>query len=216
MVILKKLEVLPTSLFEFELPQEIYFELVKGINAIDWRKATCRGDNQSHGRSTEEYEDVMLQRKPTYANAVKHIKQKVNVVAKEVQYSNLEELEVSMMWANLSQPGQWHHRHMHPWSVLSGIIYISGTGGKTWFSRASDYKLPNQFTLHGDSNTVNSDLIYKHTPKPGTMLIFPSSLDHSVENNENNENRITISFNTFPNTRVGNVTHLSGVDLTVK
>lgn len=216
MVILKKLEILPTLIFEFDLPREIYSELIAGVNGIDWSKAPCRGNDETHGSSTEEYEDTMLQRKPEFAKSYEYIKRKVNLVSNEVNYTSLKELEISMMWANLNRPGQWHHRHMHPWSVLSGIIFIAGTGGKTWFSRLSDYMLPNQFALHGDANNINHELIYKHNPKPGTMIIFPSSLDHSVENNENYENRVTISFNTFPNIKVGNITGLAGVDLKVK
>lgn len=47
------------------------------------------------------------------------------------------------------------------------------------------------------------------------MIIFPSDLIHSVDNNMENQDRITLSFNTFPTKTVGEKSNLSGFDLEI-
>ena len=45
------------------------------------------------------------------------------------------EIFITESWLNKTEPGQYHHRHWHPNSVLSGVLYIDtdGTSGKTVF-----------------------------------------------------------------------------------
>ena len=38
-------------------------------------------------------------------------------------------------------------------------------------------------------------MTYYFVPKEGTILIFPSSLEHEVKENKSNEDRISFSFN---------------------
>ena len=48
--------------------------------------------------------------------------------------------------------------------------------------------------------------------KPGDLILFPSSLRHSVPINTTNKNRISLSFNTFVSDTLGSeneLTHLN-------
>ena len=57
----------------------------------------------------------------------------------------------------------------------------------------------------------NGSLTHKAEPEIGTALLFPSSLYHSVDENMNAEDRITVSFNTFFwKTKYNKVIHLLG------
>lgn len=98
-------------------------------------------------------------------------------------------------WFNKTENGQSHHRHWHPNSVFSGIVYLSGNGvqGRTKFI-SSVYDTIEFNTV--DSNIYNSKS-FSIDPTPGHIAIFPSNLEHMVEPYTADEPRITLAFNTF-------------------
>lgn len=105
------------------------------------------------------------------------------------------EIYITESWLNKTESGQSHHRHWHPNSILSGIVYLAGEGdtGRTKFI-TSQYD-----TIEYDINESN---IYnsKSWSLPvinNTMVLFPSNVEHLVEPYTGTEPRITLSFNTF-------------------
>ena len=53
-----------------------------------------------------------------------------------------------------------------------------------------------------DTNSVNADR-YNLKINEGTIVIFPSHLEHSVERNNSNENRYSVAFNFFVRGKFG-------------
>jgi uncharacterized protein (TIGR02466 family) len=105
------------------------------------------------------------------------------------------EIAITESWLNKTEKGQIHHRHYHPNSIFSAIVYLDSEGesGQTKFI-TSEYQ-----TIEYDideSNLYNSKS-WSITPKVGDMLIFPSSVEHMVTEYQGNTPRVTLSFNTF-------------------
>jgi uncharacterized protein (TIGR02466 family) len=105
------------------------------------------------------------------------------------------EIYITESWLNKTESGQSHHRHWHPNSILSGVVYLTGEGdtGRTKFI-TSQYD-----TIEYDINESN---IYnsKSWSLPvinNTMVLFPSNVEHLVEPYTGETPRITLSFNTF-------------------
>lgn len=98
-------------------------------------------------------------------------------------------------WFNKTERGQRHHRHWHPNSIYSGIVYLAGdeTEGRTRFI-SSQYETVEYNTAN--SNIYNSKS-WSIDPVVGNMLIFPSNVEHLVEDYNSDTPRITLSFNTF-------------------
>jgi uncharacterized protein (TIGR02466 family) len=105
------------------------------------------------------------------------------------------EIYITESWLNKTEKGQMHHRHWHPNSVLSGVLYIDtdGTTGKTVFIN-SEYSTF-EFNLE-EANIYNSKK-WGITPRIGDVLLFPSNVEHMVDTYEGDKPRITLSFNTF-------------------
>ena len=88
-----------------------------------------------------------------------------------------------------------HHRHYHPNSIFSAVAYLQSEGesGQTRFI-TSEYQ-----TLEYDideSNIYNSKS-WSITPRVGEMIVFPSSVEHMVNEYMGDVPRISLSFNTF-------------------
>jgi len=98
-------------------------------------------------------------------------------------------------WLNCNKPGEQHHRHNHPNSIVSGVFYIDTDQytGNIVFNSSHYSNIEIETT---ESNIYNSKT-WSLSPMPGTLILFPSSLEHSVTKNQSVKDRISLSFNTF-------------------
>ena len=120
-------------------------------------------------------------------------------------------LRITQSWCNYTEPGQWHHKHAHPNSFVSGVFYPQANKetDKIYFYRDGFQmiKLPPQ-----DWNVWNSESWWFEVAT-GDLILFPSSLTHMVETVQGTDTRISLSFNTFPVGVVGEEMNLTGLKL---
>lgn len=107
-----------------------------------------------------------------------------------------DRLIVNKSWANRSDANSGHHHsaHRHPMSFLSAIYYLT-EGSSTVFIDPLQQREWAQMHIDGGPVTDATQYI---KPVPGGMFIFPSYMVHASVPNLSNNNRFTISFNTFP------------------
>jgi uncharacterized protein (TIGR02466 family) len=109
-------------------------------------------------------------------------------------------LRITQSWLNYTKEDQHHHKHAHPNSLISGVLYIKADSAKDkiYFFKDSyeQIKLPtNQFNL------FNSGSWWLPVAN-GELILFPSSLTHMVETVKGDD-RVSLAFNTFPVGYVG-------------
>lgn len=115
---------------------------------------------------------------------------------------------ITQSWANYTKPGQFHHKHAHPNSFISGCVYIAAKGDKIYFYR-DGYQ---QIKLPAESyNPYNSDSWWFEVNE-GDVILFPSSLTHMVETVDGDE-RISIAFNTFLKGTIGSADDLTELEI---
>jgi len=139
------------------------------------------------------------------------IEQNIETYLREIMCGSPEvRLVITQSWVNVTQPGQFHHHHKHPNSVVSGVFYPQATAerDRIHFSREVGPETiridPTEF------NTFNSS-IWWIPVRTGTLVLFPSGLHHKVEEVTAGDERISLSFNTFPVGNVGNRNDLTGL-----
>jgi len=121
-------------------------------------------------------------------------------------------LRLTQSWVNYSEPGQYHHKHAHPNSFVSGVFYIqTNPNDKIFFYRDgySQIKFP-----PAEWNSWNSESWWFEAIT-GRLILFPSSLTHMVPTVEGEDVRVSLSFNTFPAGTVGEEMDLTGLKLEV-
>lgn len=104
-------------------------------------------------------------------------------------------LEVTGCWCNVAPPGSLHTPHMHPNNFLSGVYYPRVQKGA------------NTIVFHDhnrNQSAINPAVIQLNeynaaevavALKTGSLVIFPSTLMHSVPPNQSQSERFSISFN---------------------
>ena len=122
-----------------------------------------------------------------------------------------EELDfyITQSWLNVTRPGESHHTHSHPNSIISGVFYVSTEeDDKIYFYEPASQKSRIEFVIN-EFNLWNSKSWFIPTER-NNLILFPSWLGHSVEPNEKaTTDRISLSFNIFVRGTVGGQDTLS-------
>tara|TARA_R110000868_G_C10700394_1_gene749058 strand:- start:20 stop:619 length:600 start_codon:yes stop_codon:yes gene_type:complete len=120
-------------------------------------------------------------------------------------------LEITQSWINYTKTGQYHHKHTHPNSVISGVFYIQASKeiDKLFFYNESYQQIkivPKEFHVY------NSESWWLPV-ETGQLLLFPSSLTHMVATTSGEDDRISMSFNTFYKGKLGDEVALTALTL---
>jgi uncharacterized protein (TIGR02466 family) len=115
---------------------------------------------------------------------------------------------ITQSWLNYTETNQYHHKHKHPNSLVSGVFYINCHEelDKIKFFREDDYKMIKPEIK--DWNLWNSETWW-FPVKTGDIIMFPSSLTHMVETKEGNNTRISLAFNVFIKGTIGSNKNLT-------
>ena len=110
-------------------------------------------------------------------------------------------------WCNIHGPNENSQIHYHASSLLSGVYYpiLPKDSGNIAFHRGSIYTNIFHHSIrfeYTENNNLTAEK-YVLNLKEGTIIIFPSHLDHSVERNSSNENRYSIAFNFYVRGKFG-------------
>lgn len=153
-----------------------------------------RRDNTGNTTSIDSY----ILNKPELEFLKQFIEASLIEYAKEfLNSSNDFSLRITQSWANYTQNNQYHHKHSHPNSVLSGVFYVKTDPTK---DRIMFYnpKPRSFFQLQVDNFNIYNSASWWLEALPNRLMIFPSELEHSVEPlRDYQEERISLSFNTF-------------------
>jgi len=101
-------------------------------------------------------------------------------------------ISMSDSWLNITRKGNYHNFHIHAHHSISGVYYHKmnpNMGGITF--RNPNPIMSNMMFPEGP---ISPNMITM-VPEEGSLIIFPSWLEHGTQKNNTDEERITLSFN---------------------
>jgi len=122
--------------------------------------------------------------------------------------NNLE-LYITQSWLNYTEADQYHHKHEHPNSVISGVLYFDSDikNDKILFSKSTEQQIK-PIIDNTKFNLWNSETWF-FPVETGRLIMFPSSTIHQVEIKKGKNTRISLAFNTFYKGTIGSSVGLS-------
>ncbi len=116
-----------------------------------------------------------------------------------------DNLVMTNSWGNITDPGQSHHDHVHPFSIVSGVIYLDDNPSNLNLYVESFMPEIPYFITKNKSYVSLKSLLNDIKSKPedhhnlkNHMVLFLSNSSHFVEPISTESNpRKSISFNTF-------------------
>lgn len=101
-------------------------------------------------------------------------------------------------WVNISPPGASNKVHHHANCHFSGVYYISLKAPECGSIFFRDPRIANRMlTYPWEQPTEFTMEERRMAPEEGRIYVFPGWLEHGVEVNESDQDRISISFNVF-------------------
>jgi uncharacterized protein (TIGR02466 family) len=130
----------------------------------------------------------------------RHIKEYINIV-----YPNTNiDVYITQSWANYTEPNQYHHKHSHPNSFISGVFYVNAIKNEDMIMFHKDLSAIFQINHNQPNNYNSADVAI--LVESGDLILFPSNFTHDVPPTISKETRISISFNTFIKGNLGDET----------
>ncbi len=102
---------------------------------------------------------------------------------------------ITQSWLNYTETNQYHHKHAHPNSLVSGVFYINCNEKHDKIKFFNEKYKPIKLETK-EWNLWNSESWW-FSVKTGDIILFPSSLTHMVETKQGDNTRISLAFNIF-------------------
>lgn len=185
----------PTSVWGFELPDPgaLNADLLKLITAE--RDADPKGlSDRSTVLGWHSRDDLHL--RPGFEPLARFIEAGV---AEAVRFQKWDLRQVTPVlatcWANINGKGASNVVHTHPHCFLSGVYYVQGNEASGNLFLLDPRPAAVMIAPPMTEFTPWTFQQVRYEPRPGRMLIFPSWLQHGVEPNLCDTDRVCISFN---------------------
>ena len=127
---------------------------------------------------------------------IKALMKNINNALSEMDWDlEKQDVKITNMWAIINKEGAFNQKHHHGNSDLSAAYYVKAPescGDIVFYDPrpAPVFKHP----IARKPNILNAS-INSIKPEEGLLVLFPSYLEHSVNQNLSKEKRIVISFN---------------------
>jgi len=181
----------PTLVWKFELKAEFHDAIDAKILAT---LEELRRDSPMLDRGQGWQSDQMLHRRPELHDLYVCASSQAKSILRFWRIGE-DAIEITGSWATVLAKGAMHKAHTHPNNFLSGVYYVRTSQGADTIqfhdprTQARVIRPPVV-----ELTAENTDQVVVRV-KNGTLLMFPSYLEHSVDANMSDEERISISFN---------------------
>jgi len=205
---MEKIKILPQTIFKYQCDPELISNTLKMLKDEDWKPP-------HQVEYIEQTCNCLLNRDSKYQKLYEWIHECVNEIKQELDL-RCDGIKILQSWANRSGCGQWMWKHHHPNSFMSGILYLTDSDAQTWFSCDNMWNTNCGMALW-PSDDERYEIFHKQSTVAGDLIIFPSQLYHSVNEHTNNEyDRYTLSFNSFPSGKIGSFGSKIGMEIDIK
>ena len=184
----------PTPVWTLQLDnyQSINEQMYKFIKIT--QSKDYEGINKSNIKGWHSKHFNMQENEPK--NFIKFILPAIEQVITDMNWEKQKQsVNINNMWAIINTGGAANLRHQHGNSTISGAYYVrapKNSGDIVFYD-------PRPAPVYTYPKALNPNLLNAQvngiSPKEGALVLFPSYLDHSVNENLSNEERIVISFN---------------------
>jgi len=196
--------IFPTPIYISKIDREL---TIKELSFIDKTKL----DTYNNEGNTTSNDNYILNQK-----AFKYLKEELDLKVQDyfdkvISPSNNIIPYITQSWLNYTETNQYHHKHQHPNSLVSGVFYINCHEEHDKIKFFND-KYSTIKPEIKDWNIWNSETWW-FSVKTGDAILFPSSLTHMVETKQGDNTRISLAFNVFIKGTVGNSKNLTELKL---
>ena len=193
----KILNIFPTAGYVTKLSDDIVSPHIELLNSEPYRPEP-EDQPLTHGlRSLDSY----LFNSPKYKILANSILEHSTNFAENTLLLDYKNYKFSQSWISVKNSQDSHYPHTHPFSLISGVLFY---GDHSDYPALSFTKFPQEATAyyshahkpHLQNEFTSSEFKVNYTPN--LLVLFPSTLAHSVDVNTSQTPRKSLAFNIIP------------------
>ena len=163
----------PCPVGNYELGRPTTKKEMKYLKSLEMEKNA--GNAASTTDDILEHEDAAALKKFCMDKLTEYCKETYDFDTNKVQ------IYITQSWTNLTKPGEYHHVHSHQNSVISGVFYFEGNKDDVIeFWNPRNWLGSQHWAVESKSNNHFNSHTWWYPAEAGTLLLFPSLLEHSV------------------------------------
>ena len=93
------------------------------------------------------------------------------------------DFEIVNSWIARTLPGESHHQHDHPNSIISGVIYLQTEASEIHFHGQPQALAGARIDYPTHTRTPTNSTTWRQPVEQGISIVFPSHVQHSVPTN---------------------------------
>jgi uncharacterized protein (TIGR02466 family) len=136
-----------------------------------------------------------LKTDPIFIHLINQTESLVNEFAKECFGVTKQVVSCNNAWFNISNPGDFQEYHIHSGSHFSIVYYLKTPTDSGNFVVASTSNFTDTLQIPNDLTTIGNSTSFSIIPKENKIIIFRSNVNHMVNTNKSNDDRISVSMN---------------------
>lgn len=131
-------------------------------------------------------------------NLIFLIQERLTTVAEHSNLKHNVRIIIDNVWININKKYSYNTIHDHTNSYFSGVFYVKALHNSGKINFFNPLKVHKFFFSEEYINNYNNftSSIWNYDPEPCKLILFPSWIEHSVDQNLSDSDRISISFNT--------------------
>jgi len=151
---------------------------------------------------------------PEFNVLKERIEDAIKEYSKDILCLTTQNFYITQSWINTNKKGVGHHSHHHNNSIFSGVYYIKAVESCIRF-HAPNHHLSGGILDIGEPTEFNlwNSQSWNLPVEDNTIVLFPSSTTHSVDENQFDSTRISLSFNVFISGTLGSQINLTELKL---
>tara|TARA_Y100000593_G_scaffold17482_1_gene34986 strand:+ start:692 stop:1285 length:594 start_codon:yes stop_codon:yes gene_type:complete len=133
---------------------------------------------------------------PEFKNIIGDILYKAKECFNHLDVQNKYCPEMTGIWGMINPPGSRNNVHTHPYNYLSGVYYLKvpqNSGNLVFLEPKAQAEVLSPPKVKEASIHLAHSVSWQ--PKENSLIFFPSWLQHEVQINNSNQDRVILSFN---------------------
>jgi len=195
------IDIVPAFVTPIAIGQCEDVDMISAIEKLAYKHLGHKGNVSGHQvefiNNTKSKFNEELSKETILKKFTDFIQPHVNGFADVLNIKTPRKVDLTAAWINVNKPGDYAPEHSHVTSNFSVVFFIKGDENKELGNlvlKSPDVRMEfnDLYLKQSNSNNLNS-FGYFYKPKPGRFIIFPAHIKHEVEQNQSDDDRISIA-----------------------
>ena len=137
---------------------------------------------------------LAIEDEPLYEELIDLLISEIKGVAVAMKYHSEQQITIGKCWININRKGHLNMPHIHSNTDFAGIYFIKTDSNTPIGFRNPDIMIQHYEHRYTDFNQYNTEG-HMYYPKDNDFIMFPSHIEHWVDENKTDIPRISLAFN---------------------